>query len=199
MALPLTALDLMAHDIYACVCTALDEAATDLGPAYPGCPPCGGVVPGVIALDACAGCAESSGCGGQLNVAVRRIYPTSFDTFPRQFSGVQGTKGCPTALNVAAELVVGLSRCVPVSDEFGNPPSAASLAAAAEILHVDMTAVHNALLCCLPGLAPELPRGLKYTVGESRVIGPSGGCVGFEQIVTVELQGCACPEEGVHP
>ena len=107
MPLPLTSLDLMAHDIYACVCTALDEAATDLGPAYPGCPPCGGVVPGQIAWDACAGCAESSGCGGQLSVAVRRIYPTSFDIFPRQFSGVQGTKGCPTALNVAAEIVIG--------------------------------------------------------------------------------------------
>lgn len=193
MALPLLSIDELAHGVYACVCSSLAEARTTLGTAYPGCPPCGGVVPGQISWDSCTGCGGDD-CGGQLNVAVRRTYRTS--PFPRPFNGIQGTKDCPATVNLAVELVVGLTRCVPGSDEFGNPPAPAALAAAAEILHVDMAAVGNALECCLPGLAPTQPRGLKFVIGETRVIGPSGGCVGLETTVTAELAGCPCPTDG---
>lgn len=192
MPIPLTAIDAMAHSVYACVCASLTDAATKVA-GHPGCPPCGGVVPGQIAWDACTGCAGSGDCSGQLSVAARRIYPS--DPFPRLFAGVRGTKTCGAFHVMAVELIIGLSRCVPVSDDQGRPPSPASLAAAAEILHIDMTAVSNALECCLPGL-DDRPRGLQYVVGESRVIGPSGGCVGFEQSVTVGLNTCACPDDG---
>ncbi|WP_146192640.1 hypothetical protein [Streptomyces sp. A244] len=80
----------------------------------------------------------------------------------------------------------------------GCPPSCDGQAAAARTTHIDVTVMMNALLCCLPGTSTST-HGRSFVLGQSRVVGPEGGCVGVEQRVTVALPGCACPDVVVGP
>ncbi|MCM1964833.1 hypothetical protein [Streptomyces sp. G1] len=189
---PLAVHDL-AEDVLMCVCVALDQAAVDV-PGQPGCPDCRAcLVPGTVAWDSCEDpCAAGpAGAGGQLTVNVARMYPST--SFPVEDREVRGLRGCTLPTYTAVELVITLLRCVPGPDEGGCPPTCEELAAAARVLHVDLATVYNALLCCLPGTAPN-PRGRRYVIGTSKTIGPEGGCVGLEQRVTVALYGCSpCP------
>lgn len=189
-----TAIHDLAQAVLACVCTALEETATEVE-GQPGCPCRACVVPGTPAWDSCADPC-SSDTGGQLTVSVARLYPST--DFPAQSSDVQGVRGCMPAPTTAAELVITLLRCAPLPDSNGCPPTCDEQAAAARVVHVDAVTIMNALYCCLPGLGPAR-RGLKFTVGQQRLLGPEGGCVGVEQRVTVALPGCKCPEEGVTP
>ncbi|MEV5085633.1 hypothetical protein AB0K74_45340 [Streptomyces sp. NPDC056159] len=51
--------------------------------------------------------------------------------------------------------------------------------------------VYNALMCCLPQTGA---RGRRFVMGQGKILGPQGGCVGVEQRLTVVLPGCApCP------
>lgn len=185
----------LAEDILACVCVALDQAAMDV-PGQPGCPTCRScLTPGAASWDGCEDpCQPAAEVGGQLTVNVARIYPTT--AFPVEDRDVRGLRGCTLPTYTAVELVITLLRCAPGPTEDGCPPSCEDLAAAARVLHVDMVAVYNALLCCLPDTAPT-PRGRRYVIGGSKTLGPEGGCVGLEQRVTVALYGCyPCPGEG---
>lgn len=186
---------LAVHDIAAavleCVCAALNATAVEI-PEQPGCPSCRTcVVPGTPSWDTCEDPCTGE-AGGQLSVSVERIFPSSTTLFPEQDDEVRGLRGCTPPPTTGVDLVVTLLRCAPVPDERGCPPSCEELEAAARVVHVDAVTVHNALLCCLPHTAG--PRGRRFVLRESRVVGPQGGCVGVEQRVTVALPGCApCP------
>lgn len=194
MALTRLAIHDLAEAVLGCVCVALDAAAEEV-PGQPGCPDCRAcVVPGQPAWDSCDDpCGESS--GGQLSVSVARIYPSDTATFPAESRTVQGVRGCAPPTVTALELVVTLLRCAPVMSEHGCPPTCDELSAASRVLHVDMSTVYSALLCCLPATS-QRRRGRRFVLGQQKVLGPQGGCVGLEQRVTVALSGCGpCPGE----
>jgi len=193
LALTATSIHTMAEGILACVCAALDELPATVE-GHPGCPCNTCLVPGQPAWDWCAADCGTT-CPGELYVGMRRLYP-SRDS-PRPFTEVRTGHSCPPLLT-AAEFTITLARCAPVADDNGIPPSCDDLAESARILHADAAGIANALHCCVPGLAAD-GRRLRYLVGEQRVIGPQGRCVGLEQIVTVALGGCACPSEGANP
>ncbi|GGZ23268.1 hypothetical protein GCM10010387_15480 [Streptomyces inusitatus] len=177
------------------MCAALASAAETVE-GQPGCPCRACVVPGTVAWDSCEDPCAGDGAG-QLSVSVIRAYAATLDGFPAEARTVFGVRGCVPPPFTAVEIAVTLLRCTPGFDERGCPPSCDDLALAARRLHVDMVTVTNALLCCLPGTAPSLRRGRRFSLGASRTVGPDGGCVGLEQRATVALGGCICrPDEG---
>ncbi|MFC8332722.1 hypothetical protein [Streptomyces olivaceus] len=189
---PFTVHDL-AEAVLGCVCASLDAVAEDI-PGQPGCPCRACVVPGTVAWDGCGPDDCGDGEPGQLTVSVSRIYPVSQTTFPTEDRSVQGVRGCTPPQLTAVELVVTLLRCAPIQDEGGCPPTCEEQTEASRILHVDATTVYSALSCCLPGIGPNPRRPRRYVIGQQRIIGPQGGCVGLEQRVTVALPGCGpCP------
>lgn len=191
MALRQTSVNDMAETILGCVCAALDAAADDVE-GIPGCPCRACVVPGMPAWDDCEDPCGQSGAGGQLTVSFVRLYTST--TFPADDLPVRGLPGCVPSAGVAAEFVVTLLRCVPISSEDGCPPTCEEQSAAAKILNTDAVTVYNALVCCLPKTGGR--RGPKYVMGQQKVVGPQGGCAGIEQRVTVALASCVkCPDE----
>ncbi|TDC29494.1 hypothetical protein E1211_25895 [Micromonospora sp. 15K316] len=190
MALTALGVHELAERVLACVCQALDATAEEVT-GHPGCPCRACVVPGAPAWDSCEDpCDNSGGPGGQLTVHVARIFPSR--EFPAPDQTVLGLRGCTPPSTTAAELVVTLLRCAPAPTEHGCPPSCEELAATARIVHVDAATVFNALMCCLPSTGGW--RGRRFVMGEQRIVGPQGGCVGVEQRVIVALPGCGpCP------
>ncbi|THA54229.1 hypothetical protein [Streptomyces sp. A1136] len=194
MALTTLAIHDLTVAVLGCVCVALDRTAEQMV-GQPGCPACRAcVVPGQPAWDSCDDPCGEAASGGQLTVSVARIYPSSEADFPAESRVVQGVRGCTPPPITALELVVTLLRCAPTISEDGCPPSCTDLATTAQILHVDMATVYSGLQCCLPG-TEQRRRGRRFVMGQQKVIGPEGGCVGIEQRVTVALPGCArCPD-----
>ncbi|WP_225846892.1 hypothetical protein [Streptomyces sp. HPF1205] len=184
MALNPTAIYDLAEVVLGSVCAELDAAA-GVVPGQPGCPQRSCVVPGPPAWDGCDGACDGLGSCGQLTVNVARIYPST--NFPAVDQTVLGLRGFTQPTTTAAEIVVILLRCTPTLDENGCPPPCEALDSSARILYTDMATVANTLTCCLPGTTP---RGRRFVLGPSRVLGPDGGCVGVEQRVTVALAGC---------
>lgn len=195
MALSELAIHELTETVLGCVCSTLEATALAVE-GQPGCPDCRTcVVPGKVAWDGCEDpCTGDT--GGQLSVHVVRIYQSTLDDFPDLPRLVQGLRGCDDRNQVTAvELHVTLLRCAPGPSELGCPPSCEELAAAAKVLHVDMVSVHNALLCCFPEADNTRRRGRRFSLGQGKVVGPEGGCVGLEQRITVALPSCACPED----
>lgn len=197
MALSLLAVHQAAENLLTCVCTALGRLPAEV-PGLAGCPCRTCVVPGVPAADNCG-----EGCGtlpdgqfpGQLTVNVIRLYSSDRNAFPREVATVRDLKQCVPPQVTAVELAVTLYRCAPGPTSEGCPPSCDDLGAAAMQLHADMMAVQQAVLCCYAGTDTSRRTGRRYVVGQSRTIGPQGGCVGLEQRVTVALDDCLpCPE-----
>lgn len=194
MALNTLAIHELTEAVVGCVCAALARTALDVE-GQPGCPCRACVVPGQPAWDSCDDPCGGKGESGQLTVSVARIYGSSDAEFPSESRVVQGVRGCMPPPITALELVVTLLRCAPTFSEDGCPPSCEELNKSAQILHVDMVTVFNALLCCLPG-TQQSRRGRRFVMGVQKVLGPEGGCVGLEQRVTVALPGCGkCPED----
>ncbi|MFI0934574.1 hypothetical protein ACH4RG_22990 [Streptomyces sp. NPDC021019] len=196
MALRPEAIHDLTSQVLGCVCAALVDASAQI-PGQPGCPCRACVIPGLAAWDSCEDpCGTPAGQdSGQLTVSVARIYSATLESFPAEARTVFGVKGCTPPPFTAVELVITLLRCAPTPNDDGCPPSCEDLEAAARRLHVDMVTVYNALLCCLPGTDPVRPRGRRFLLGQQKVLGPEGGCVGLEQRATVALAGCGCPEE----
>ncbi|MEU2487029.1 hypothetical protein ABZ593_20775 [Streptomyces sp. NPDC012617] len=198
MALDPLAIHELTESVVGCVCAALTRTALVVD-GQPGCPCRTCVVPGTVAWDSCDDPCGAKGEGGQLTVSVARIFGSSDADFPSESRVVQGVRGCTPPPLTALELVVTLLRCAPTMSENGCPPSCDELGRAAQVLHVDMVTVFNALLCCLPGTLPTR-RGRRFVMGQQKTVGPDGGCVGLEQRVTVALPGCGqCPDDEVSP
>lgn len=194
MSIDPTALHALTEGILGCVCAQLTETARKVT-GQPGCPCRSCVVPGRPAWDSCDGPDTVEGAGGQLSVNVVRMFATTVEQFPEAVRNVQNARCAPTQL-IAVEIGITLLRCAPVVDDRGYLPECGELSASARVLHIDMVSVHNALMCCLPGLAVARGRGPRWSLGSSRTVGPEGGCVGLDQLLTVALDSCPCPPDG---
>lgn len=190
MALSALSVHGIAENILACVCATLAETATEID-GQPGCPCVACVVPGTPAWDDCTGGCSGTQVPGQLTVHLERILPTS--NFPAETRDILGSRNCQP-VKAAGEYVITLLRCAPTYSESGCPPTCEEQSEAARILHVDATSIWNGLMCCFPATSGAR-RGQQFVMGQQRVVGPEGQCVGIEQRVTVALPNCGCPEE----
>lgn len=192
MADPL-ALDKVVDAVLECMCSALTAAAEALE-GQPGCPCVSCKSPGTPTwICDGAGSAESGCAGGQLDVSVNRIFPST--TFPSQDLGADG---CAPS-TIVAEISVLILRCMPLVSDQGDDdclPTCEQLAAAARILHVDMLTVFRAATCCVT--LQDLPaarRKRRVAISSHRAIGPLERCVGSELVLLVDVGNpCGCDE-----
>lgn len=195
MAVSLLAVHQAANDLLDCVCAALGRLPAEV-PGLAGCPCRTGVVPGAPAADNCG-----EGCGtlpdgqypGQLTVNVVRTYVAELPRYTNlQAVRLEDTNCGPGAVTVV-DLAITLWRCAPGPDSEGCPPEMDVLGEAAMQLHVDLLAITQAVACCFPSTDTQRRKGRRYSLGQSLVLGPQGGCVGVQTTVTVALDGLAPP------
>jgi hypothetical protein len=153
---------LTAQEMLDCVCDALALESEC------GCPCSAYVSAGQPAWDDC--------CNGQLNVWLER--PFFHENFPTPTSEAQVCRSF-----LAGDFAIQLVRCAPTVDDNGTPPSDAELADSARRIYQDFYIALRALTCCLA----ESRRDRLYLIRDSNIVGPDGGCVGFEIRVTIEL------------
>ena len=107
-------------------------------------------------------------CCGMLVVTPETVYRSI--AFPSE----NGNEEFCYAGEIAMNLNVLLMRCVPVMDNQGRPPSAASLDAAYEKLLVDSSVIWNAITLA------ELPENWERAGVRQTFVGADGGCIGVE-------------------
>jgi hypothetical protein len=150
--------------------------------ALGGTPAVCAVVPGRdVAIDSC--------CDGQAWVRIVRTYPVLPGEFPNGRGSPLDDGGDPGAF-WAVELGAGSARCAPSPDDMGNPPTGAELERAAAELADDAGRIRRTVLCELQAV----PSVDEVFIGEQSNVGPSGGCVGQEVLVTVMTNVCVCEE-----
>lgn len=155
-----------------------------LAAALGGKPEVCAVVPGRdVAIDDC--------CAGLAWVRIVRTFPSEPGEFPNPRQTAL-TDGCDPGLFWAVELGVGTARCAPTLDDAGNAPTAAQLEDSARVLADDAGRIRRTLLCDLPAV----PSVEELAIGEQSNVGPQGGCVGQEVLVTVLTNVCVCGDEG---
>lgn len=160
------------EEILVCACNALNVGICDEPGSTCGCPCRMFVSAGPPAQDIEACCDT-----GQLTVHLDRIF--QHDNFPGQASG-------PVLCQVplAADVVVTLYRCFPAMREDGSAPTGPEIDVASKDIHRDLYLLTIATICCL--MTPGRKR--KFTFNGSRIIPPSGGCIGAELRFSIELQ-----------
>lgn len=94
---------------------------------------------------------------------------------------------CPAAM--VTRLVVGVIRCAHTLDDNGDPPTPEQLTEDTRNTTRDAALVLQALTCDLPNLS-NVDR---VALGEWTPVGPLGGCVGGEWVVTIQHGLCPCP------
>jgi hypothetical protein len=148
-------------DLTDCVCELL---ATKGGGATCWC----GYVPGIeVSWDGCGEC-DRGGCGMGY-VSVQSVFPSSALPAPDFGTTCEGP--------LAAQLVVGALRCIPIGDD--EVPDAKDMMEAGLAIIADMGALHEAIACCMGDR--------EYVVGQYDSLGPEGGCAGGQWTVTVAL------------
>lgn len=126
---------------------------------------------------------------GQLSVHVLRAYPS--DTFPILKQTAPFDR-CATKLTVV-EYVVTILRCVPGSQDDGEPPVPADMTDAARQDFLDRWAVRRGVACCFETDNPLLPTF--RLLGEQLAVGEGGRCAGSELHVFVGHPNCVpCTE-----
>ena len=121
---------------------------------------------------------------GQLTVHIGTSYPV--DQFPA-IKTAGPFRGCSSKFQVV-EFVITVLRCVPTSEDDGDPPTGAQLSDAAYVEHVDRWCLQRGVRCCFP---PTDPRKLDLMlVGEHLPVGGEGMCSGSELHVLVALPNC---------
>lgn len=177
-----------AQSLLDCTCEALDALVTEM-PGLAGCPCRVGVVPGAPAADGCdGGCDVPPGeYPGQLTVNVIRTYPADLPRFTNVQAVILDGTNCGTSALMVVDLSITLWRCAPIPTDEGCPPSMAELGASAIQLHADMLAINQAVTCCFATRDTTRRKGRRYSLGQSVVLGPQGGCVGVQTTVTVAL------------
>lgn len=170
--------------VMGCVVDALNQT-----PAKAPCRQC--IFPSAtIPWDNCGPCENSQpGCtAGQVGMTIRGVYGSN--SFPAP--DTTGWQQCGPRLQVA-RIAVSVTRCVPILDQTGDPPSCPSLLAAAIILENDRTAVRQAIACCLSAYFHGRPPSVGvWAMGESLTYDEQGGCSGSETEFLVGLQACLC-------
>lgn len=205
LATPLSLLALHEHQqaLLDCICESMNQIPVEL-PGLLGCPCRAFVSPGQPAADNCeGGCDMAPGLfPGQLTVHINRMFATDYQNFPRRFSNAIGSasavrdlKGCALPQINALDLYITVFRCTPLPTAEGCPPSPSDLSATSMQMSADMLAVQRAVACCYPSTSTEIRRnGRRFSMGDTFMVGPSGGCVGFRTEVTVAIDGCLpCP------
>lgn len=169
-----------------CICDQMTSIVTD-DPTYPGCPCYAFVSPGEPSTDCCS--VECAGPEGMLTVHIGTVFPS--DRFPVRTEEFAPCK----AATWVVELVVTASRCVPSTDEQGNPVSSATLSEAARIQGIDQYAIMTALGCCLVADAPPNKKKRRVDVDGSTSQMSEGGCGAVIVRARVEVGPvCACVE-----
>lgn len=170
----------------------LDCASDRLEETSEGVPARVCVLTGPIAWDECQ-------CG-QLSVAITNSYPSSnFPTPSANTAASFGSGRCGEPINVFT-LTASMLRCVPVSDDAGNPPSCEALAASALVSVEDAFAVRAGILCCLTTMLRERDLNgtsviMGFTVGSQDFV-TGGMCGGSVMTVQVGiLSFCPCDED----
>ena len=169
--------------IGACIVAALEQT-----PAGAPCRQCLLIPSFTIPWDGCD--CTSGGCTvpGQVAQAITSVY--SSEVFPAEFG--QTWRQCGPHYDVV-NVTVSVTRCVPVLNEQGVPPSCADELAAAITLENDRTAVRQALACCLFQLGNPTPYRIRgWRIGPSVTVGESGGCAGSETTYQFSLPACGC-------
>ncbi len=165
-----------------CVCAALAEV---------GRPVCScALTIGPPAWSDC-GCVCDEGGVGQLSISVVTIGASS--SFPQILNASdQYDRACPPAYLVA-QLAIEIARCVPTVTDSGQSPTPATLTATALDWLTDVTAIRQAVGCCLAGLfAP--PRSIaRWTLGTTIPVPEQGGCAGSVTSAYIALPNCVCP------
>jgi hypothetical protein len=152
----------LAQEVLDCVCCALQEES----PCPCPCQTC--VIVGPPSWDDC--------CVGQLTVGVDRVFV--HDNFP---SAAAGPVFCASPL--AGDFTVTLLRCAPTVNQDGTTPACAELSDSASKIYTEMYIAVRAVICCLAAKK----RSLKFIMRDSTIVGPEGGCVGFQIKFTAEL------------
>lgn len=138
------------------------------------------VVPGEIAWDACE-------CG-QLALSSSRLFPSR--TFPTSAADDPTIPNCGVSFLIA-DITISMTRCVPISDEEGNPPTCDALGDSALVMYEDGAAVLNATICFL-NEEKDSYRIADWTLGELTYVGPQGECAGVELNVKIAFTGLCC-------
>lgn len=186
-----------------CVCDALSALPAEMA-GLAGCPCRTGVVAGAVAVDGCdGGCDVAPGeYPGQLTVSVNRMYATDMMQFPREVGalttgsaggGVRDKTRCTLPQVTAVELAVQLWRCSPGPQDNGCPPTMAALGETAMQYHADLLAVQQGISCCYPATDTVNRKGRRFVQGQTTTLGPAGGCVGFQTLITVAIDGTYMP------
>lgn len=175
-------------DLLDCSQNAMNDAGTPVGRAY--------VVAGREPVwDNC--CPSEPGLpGGTLWVRVIDTYPTAGRGTPFPQRDTSPSSCHPNAWTV--QLAVGVVRCTPTQDEFGNPPDSLDVTMSALEMTRDRATLETAVRCCFTS-----PEGAPDGLVEGKVIlygweprggdAQGGGCAGGEWTLYVGLGSCGCP------
>jgi hypothetical protein len=155
-------------ELASCLCAEIAEA---------GLPePCFcGILPGdLVPLDYCQEC-DGGKCGmawvRTVNIQEQRV--SRYDSM--EGSSIRA-RNCTAPLDMIVE--VGVTRCAPMPESDGTPPSMAEQLDSARLVMADQAAALRAIRCCLDSKYP-------IRVGTWLPMGPSGGCIGGAWTVTI--------------
>jgi hypothetical protein len=126
------------------------------------------VSPGPVAWDDC--------CDGQVWVRLVSLAPIPAATQPCGVTMWQ------------ANIAVGVLRCASVLDDQGVAPPAARITAEAGMVSQDATNLAHAIQCCMCPLAERI------NISNWVSLGPEGGCVGGEWMLTALIPNCRCED-----
>lgn len=150
-------------DLATCLCAQIEA---DGLPPFCFC----GVVPGEAAILDYAG--DCDPLCGMAWVRLAGAYPSMIVGAPDVSLG-----NCGAALG--GDIEIGTMRCVPGSDDSGNPPSDAELLLATSLQIADAEAIRKAIICC--------PGHKDFTIGQYTPVGPAGGMVGGAWLLSVQV------------
>lgn len=137
---------------------------------------------------------DSCDCGGQLALAIRRVYGSQL--FAQESANPTEWNRCGPRFWVV-DVLVSVTRCITGVDEAGNPPPCATALAEAYTLENDRTATRQAIACCLEQMRQTRPPVLNvqaWVLGASVTVGEQGACAGVETSFLVGVSACACPD-----
>lgn len=168
--------------VYAVASTLLTEMQYRLQSSIGGSVQVAGVVPGLIAWDACA-------CG-QLAIGITRQFLS--EVFPSDGPTITTASMSPCTLPYrVADMSIGVARCAPNPNERGEV-SWPALDTAAQATMSDAYHILTGAQCSLNTLANNNVID-DYAIRAQDVIGPLGGCVGSELRVSVSfINSCPC-------
>lgn len=129
-------------------------------------------------------------CQGTAWVIVGQTFPAS--TFPVPDTGLIR---CDTHA-MAASIEIGVVRCAPTVNDYGEPPTVEAIEESARIVHSDRVRMMKAVRCCFR----EALGCDEVNFGPWTAIDNQGGCVGGSMTLSVAFNtfgcDCYCDDEG---